>query len=132
MASISPNAMCWSAGRSKTTAAGGWSISTAASREMAVGFLRYLAGQSHLQEIYFRWRPFLKDPNDDMVLELAVASRSSVIVEIPESLKRGIEALAVAERYSLEQFFAAAAGEKLSVVLTRESLRISFGDGLWG
>jgi uncharacterized protein (DUF433 family) len=97
---------------------------------MAVGCLRYLAGQSHLQEIYFFWRPFLTDPNDDMVLELAVASHSSVTVEIPESLKRGIEALAVAEGYSLEQFLAAAAGEKSSVVLTQESLRISFGDEL--
>jgi predicted nucleic acid-binding protein len=55
-------------------------IPQGASREIAVGFLRYLAGQSHLQEIYFLWRPFLKDPNDDMVLELAVASHSSVIV----------------------------------------------------
>jgi hypothetical protein len=48
---------------------------------------------------------------------------SSVTVEIPESLKRGIEALAVAEGYSLEQFLAAAAGEKLSVVLTMKYLQ---------
>lgn len=116
--------------RLKTTAAGGSWISTAASREMAVGFLRYLAGQPHLQEIHIFWRPFLKDPNDDMVLELAVASHSSVTVEIPESLNRGTEALAVAEGYSLEQFLAAAAGEKLSFVLTMEALRISFGDEL--
>lgn len=33
-----------------------------------------------MQEIYFLWRPMLKDPDDDMVLELAVASRSQVIV----------------------------------------------------
>src|SRR4051812_21092540 len=38
------------------------------------GFLRHLAAQSHLQEIYFRWRPYLADPGDDMVLELAVAA----------------------------------------------------------
>lgn len=44
------------------------------------GFLRYLASQSHLQEIYFLWRPALKDPRDDMVLELAVASQSKMIV----------------------------------------------------
>ena len=30
-------------------------------------YLRYLASQSHLQEIHFLWRPFLRDPNDDMV-----------------------------------------------------------------
>ena len=28
----------------------------------------------------FLWRPFLKDPKDDMVLELAVESRSNYIV----------------------------------------------------
>ena len=27
--------------------------------EDALGFLRYLASQSHLQEIHFLWRPFL-------------------------------------------------------------------------
>ncbi len=38
------------------------------------GFVRYLAGQSHLQEIHFMWCPFLPDPDDDMVLELALAA----------------------------------------------------------
>ena len=42
--------------------------------EDALGFLRYLASQAHLQEIYFLWRPFLADPDDDMVLELAFAA----------------------------------------------------------
>jgi predicted nucleic acid-binding protein len=42
--------------------------------EDVLGFLRYLAGQAHLQDIHFLWRPFLPDPNDDMVLELAVAA----------------------------------------------------------
>jgi putative PIN family toxin of toxin-antitoxin system len=46
----------------------------------ALGFLRYLASQSHLQEIHFLWRPFLPDPNDDMVLELAFAAGSRYIV----------------------------------------------------
>ena len=41
-----------------------------------VGFLRKLLAYSHKQSIYFSWRPSLKDPNDDMVLELAVASQS--------------------------------------------------------
>jgi putative PIN family toxin of toxin-antitoxin system len=31
-------------------------------------------------EIYFLWRPFLKDPGDDMVLELAVKAGCRVIV----------------------------------------------------
>ena len=48
---------------------------------------------------------------------------SSVTIDIPESLKHRIEALAAAEGYSLEQFLAAAAGEKLSVVLTMDLRR---------
>src|SRR5689334_247092 len=42
--------------------------------------LRYLANQSHLQEIYFLWRPHLSDPDDDMILELAFAASCSHIV----------------------------------------------------
>ena len=42
--------------------------------EDALAFLRYLAGQCHLQEIHFLWRPFLPDADDDMVLELGVAA----------------------------------------------------------
>lgn len=37
-------------------------------------FLRYLASQSHLQEIYFLWRPFLPDPDDDFVVAYEVAA----------------------------------------------------------
>jgi len=46
----------------------------------ALAFLRYLASIAHLQDIYYLWRPQLRDPNDDMVLELAVASQASYIV----------------------------------------------------
>jgi putative PIN family toxin of toxin-antitoxin system len=42
--------------------------------EDALAFIRYLAGQCHLQEIHFLWRPILADADDDMVLELAVAA----------------------------------------------------------
>lgn len=48
--------------------------------ESALAFLRYLASIAHLQDIYYLWRPQLRDPNDDMVLELAVASQASYIV----------------------------------------------------
>ena len=40
--------------------------------EDVLRFLRYLANQAHLQEIHFLWRPFLVDPDDDLVLELAL------------------------------------------------------------
>lgn len=46
----------------------------------ALGFLRYLASIAHLQDVHFLWRPFLRDPNDDMVIECAVASGSEFIV----------------------------------------------------
>ena len=48
--------------------------------DQALAFLRYLAGQCHLQDIFYLWRPYLRDPDDDMVLELAVAARCSHIV----------------------------------------------------
>ena len=48
--------------------------------EDALAFLRYLAGQAWLQEIYFLWRPFLPDPADDMILELAFAAGCKYIV----------------------------------------------------
>ena len=35
---------------------------------------------SKFQEIYFLWRPYLKDPKDDHVLEVAVASETKTIV----------------------------------------------------
>jgi predicted nucleic acid-binding protein len=43
-------------------------------------YLRYLAGQSHWQEIHFLWRPFLRDANDDLVLELAFAAGCRYLV----------------------------------------------------
>jgi hypothetical protein len=42
---------------------------------------------------------------------------------LPESLKQQIEALAAKEGYSVSQFLASAAGEKLAVVLTMDYLR---------
>ena len=51
-----------------------------ATAESVVAFLRYLASLAHLQEVHFLWRPFLRDPDDDMVLECAVASSSQYIV----------------------------------------------------
>ena len=48
--------------------------------EAALGFLRYLATMAHLQDVHFLWRPFLRDPDDDMVLECAASSGSQFIV----------------------------------------------------
>ena len=48
---------------------------------------------------------------------------STVTIELPDSLKNSIEALSAAEGYTVSQFLASAAGEKLAVVLTMDSLR---------
>lgn len=42
--------------------------------------LDYLCSTAHRQEIFFLWRPSLRDPKDDMVLELAVAAEADAIV----------------------------------------------------
>ncbi len=42
--------------------------------------LDYLVSVARRHHIYFLWRPFLPDPKDDMVLEVAVTGRCSHIV----------------------------------------------------
>ncbi len=44
------------------------------------GIVDYLCLIAHKQTIFFLWRPLLKDPKDDMVLELAVNASCSHIV----------------------------------------------------
>ena len=40
----------------------------------AEGLLDFLLTASHLQAVFFPWRPTLPSPNDDLLLELAVAA----------------------------------------------------------
>lgn len=42
--------------------------------------LDYLCSVAQLQSIFFLWRPQLRDPSDDMVLEVAVAAGCRYIV----------------------------------------------------
>lgn len=42
--------------------------------------LDYLCAVSELTEIYFLWRPALRDPGDEMVLEVAVGAGAKTIV----------------------------------------------------
>lgn len=42
--------------------------------------LDYLCAVSELTEIYFLWRPALRDPGDEMVLEVAVGPGAKTIV----------------------------------------------------
>lgn len=65
-------------------------------------FLDYICAVGAHHEIFFLWRPYLKDPQDDMVLELAVKSGSERIVtfngrDFAGSEKFGVCAVAPAE-----------------------------------
>ena len=42
--------------------------------------LDYLCAIANLHAIHYTWRPTLRDPGDEMVLELAVAARCHAIV----------------------------------------------------
>jgi hypothetical protein len=48
---------------------------------------------------------------------------STLTIQLPESLKKKIEDLAAKEGYSVSQFLASAAGEKLAAVMTMDYLR---------
>src|SRR5262245_24688555 len=52
----------------------------ASTRDDILNFLRYLCSIAHRQRVFFLWRPWLKDPKDDMELEAAVASQSRYII----------------------------------------------------
>ncbi len=41
--------------------------------------LDYICSVADLREIHYLWRPILKDPQDDHVLELAVASAQFIV-----------------------------------------------------
>lgn len=47
--------------------------------EVAI-FLDSICALAHHHEIYFQWRPFLTDVNDELILELAVSANCEYIV----------------------------------------------------
>jgi putative PIN family toxin of toxin-antitoxin system len=49
---------------------------------------------SHFK-IYYLWRPILKDPNDEMVLELAVTANADVIVTYNKTDFKGSESFGI-------------------------------------
>jgi putative PIN family toxin of toxin-antitoxin system len=57
--------------------------------------LDYLCRVGNRWQIYYLWRPFLPDPKDDMVLELAVAAGCEAIVTFNQSDFRGVEQFGV-------------------------------------
>jgi putative PIN family toxin of toxin-antitoxin system len=42
--------------------------------------LDYLLSKSSIRKVFYLWRPLLKDPKDDLVLEVAVESQSEYII----------------------------------------------------
>jgi hypothetical protein len=54
---------------------------------------------------------------------------STLTIQLPDSLRKSIEALAAKEGFTINQFLASAAGEKLAVMLTMDYLRREAADG---
>ena len=60
--------------------------------------LDFLCSAAERQEIFYLWRPTLRDPKDDMVLELAVAAEADAIIthnirDFAEASEFGIEVM---------------------------------------
>ena len=53
--------------------------------------LDYILSESSIRKIFYLWRPFLKDPKDDLVIEVAVESRSEYIITFNKRDYNGIE-----------------------------------------
>ncbi|NBC64538.1 MAG: putative toxin-antitoxin system toxin component, PIN family [Bacteroidetes bacterium] len=54
-------------------------------------FLDYLCIAGNWHEVYFLWRPILKDPEDDMILELAVRAGCQFIITYNKQDFRGVD-----------------------------------------
>ncbi|MBV8436547.1 MAG: PIN domain-containing protein [Silvibacterium sp.] len=57
-----------------------------------------ICSQAGLHRMYFLWRPIASDPNDDLILEAAIASHSDFIItfnarHFPDSERFGIRCL---------------------------------------
>ncbi len=57
--------------------------------------LNYHCAVANHHKIFFLWRPFLRDPKDDLVLELAVAARCDYIVTFNQRDFQGVEKFAL-------------------------------------
>ena len=64
---------------------------TALNEEDINDILDYICSVSNCREIFYLWRPFLKDPKDDMVLELAVTSNCDMITTYNKKDFKGVE-----------------------------------------
>jgi len=61
------------------------------SEEDISDFIDFLCHVGYRQDIFFLWRPFLPDPSDDLVLEVAVAASCDAIITYNKRHFRDIE-----------------------------------------
>jgi putative PIN family toxin of toxin-antitoxin system len=64
---------------------------TGITEDVVDDIIDYICQIANEQQVFFLWRPFLKDPNDDMVLELAVAAGCNYIITHNKQDFKGIE-----------------------------------------
>ena len=76
---------------------------------------------------FCRRRTFRNDRN--YATRIPKIDMSTISVQMPESLKKSIEEIAAREGYSLSQFVASAAAEKLAAVKTVDYLRNEAAQG---
>lgn len=114
--------------------------------------LDYICSVADHRAIFYLWRPFLPDPTDDLLLELAVEAgadyivthnlrdftgadqfggfspaspggpMSSISLRLPESLHKQARELAAREDISINQLIATALAEKMAALMTGEYL----------
>jgi putative PIN family toxin of toxin-antitoxin system len=57
--------------------------------------LDYVCSVANRKKVHYLWRPFLSDPKDDMVLELAVSAGCEIIVTYNKDDFKGVEQFGV-------------------------------------
>ena len=66
------------------------------SKRTVTDIIDYVCQVGRKAEIYYLWRPFLSDPNDDMILEVAVADSCDAIVTHNVRDFAGVETFGIA------------------------------------
>lgn len=79
---------------------------TSLSEDDIQSLLDYICGVAVRQEVFFLWRPQLKDPGDDFVLEIAVAANCDAIVthnirDFAASRRLGVRAISPSQFLSV-------------------------------
>ena len=57
--------------------------------------LDFILSKSSIRKVFYLWRPILKDPKDDLVLEVAVESQSKYIITFNKKDFTGCELFAI-------------------------------------